>query len=69
MSKSNQPSDTARHSRYLTAAELMVELKLSENVVYRELAHGSLQSVAYRVGKQWRVRADALDRLMGGNEK
>ena len=60
--------DTARQDRFLTAKQLMDELSLSENTVYRELQHGSLKSIAFRVGRQYRVSADALERLMAGGE-
>ncbi|MCX6373721.1 MAG: hypothetical protein NTX16_11735 [Actinobacteria bacterium] len=39
---------------------------MSENVIYWELKHGCLKDIAFRVGRQWRVGADALERLLAG---
>jgi len=58
--------DVARQGRILTAKQLMDELCLSENTVYHELQYGSLKSIAFRVGRQWRVSEQALERLMAG---
>ena len=52
--------------RLLTPADLMKELQVSENIVYRELKYGFLKEVAFRVGNQWRVSEVALTRLMAG---
>ena len=60
--------DAARQGRFLTAKQLMAELSLSENTVYHELQFGSLKSVAFRVGRQWRVSEVALERLMSWGE-
>lgn len=50
----------------LTPAQLMERLQVSENVIYWELKHGCLKDIAFRVGRQWRVGADALERLLAG---
>ena len=52
--------------RLLTPADLMEEFHVSENTIYRELKHGFLKEVAFRVGNQWRVSEVALTRLMAG---
>jgi hypothetical protein len=52
---------------YLTAMDLQGVLGVSENVVYHELQHGCLRPIAFRVGRQWRVSAAALERLMAGD--
>ena len=55
--------------RTLTTAQLMERLQLSENTVYHELQYGCLKSIAFRIGRQWRVDEAALERLMaGGND-
>jgi hypothetical protein len=69
MTKPDGPVDTARQGRFLTAKQLMDALDLSENTVYHALQFGFLSGIAVRCGKQWRVSADALDRLMCGGEK
>ena len=66
MTESSRQVDTARQGRFLTAKQLMDELSLSENTVYHELQYGSLKSIAFRVGRQWRVSEAALERLMAG---
>jgi excisionase family DNA binding protein len=58
--------NAGRQCHFLTAADLMRELQLSENTVYRELQYGSLKDVAFRVGRQWRISEAALNRLMRG---
>ena len=50
----------------LTPAQLMDSFQCSENVIYWELKHGCLKDIAFRVGRQWRVGADALERLLAG---
>lgn len=57
---------SSERARYLTAAQLMEELQLSENTVYRELRYGFLKPIAIRAGAQWRVSSEALERLMAG---
>ena len=69
MTESSRQVDTARQGRFLTAKQLMDELDLSENTIYHELQYGSLKSIAFRVGRQWRVSACALERLMSGAEE
>jgi len=54
--------------RTLTPAQLQVKLQLSENTVYHELQYGSLKTIAFRIGRQWRVSEAALERLMAGGE-
>ena len=49
----------------LTPAELMQRLQVSENVIYRELQYGFLSSIAFRIGRQWRVSEAALEALIG----
>jgi hypothetical protein len=68
MSDVEASGDTARQGRFLTAKQLMDELSLSENTVYHELQFGSLKSIAFRIGRQWRVSEAALERLMAGGE-
>ena len=68
MTESSRQVDTARQGRFFTAKQLMDELNLSENTIYHELQFGSLKSIAFRVGRQWRVSEAALERLMSGGE-
>jgi len=68
MTESDGHVDTARQGRFFTAKQLMDELNLSENTIYHELQYGSLKSIAFRVGRQWRVSEAALERLMSGGE-
>ena len=37
--------------RTFTPAQLMKKLQVSENTIYWELQHGSLKSVAFRIGR------------------
>ena len=57
---------TVRGDRIFTAAQLQEILSLSENTIYYELQYGSLKSIAFRIGRQWRVSEAALERLMAG---
>ena len=57
--------DTARQDRFLTAAQLMEILSISENTAYHELQYGSLKEISFKVGRSWRVRESDL-RLMAG---
>ncbi len=50
-------------SEYLTKKELMEELKISKNTVYRLLQSGKLPAV--KIGNEWRVSRKALDAMFG----
>ena len=65
MTRPDGDVDAARQDRFLTAAQLMEILSISENSCYFALRHGSLKSIAFRVGRQWRVREADL-RLLAG---
>ena len=66
-----QHSDSRRSggAQTFTPQQLMERLQVSENVIYWELKHGSLKSIAFRIGRQWRVSEAALEHLMAGSEK
>jgi excisionase family DNA binding protein len=48
-------------SEYLTKKELMEELKMSKNTVYRLLQSGKLPAV--KIGNEWRISRKALDAM------
>lgn len=52
------------NDRLLTAAEVADQLRVSTMTVYRLIRRGELPAV--RVGRNYRVRAAALDRYLDG---
>ena len=51
-------------ARFLTAAEVAAQLRVSTMTVYRLIKAGQLPAV--RVGKSYRVREDDVDRYLAG---
>ena len=52
--------------RYLTVAEVAEEMRLSRMTVYRFVQRGDLPAV--RVGRSYRVPADALERFLAEHQ-
>lgn len=52
---------TVQLSEYLTPKEVMELLAIGKNTFYKMVQSGELP--AFRVGKQWRVRKDSIDKL------
>jgi Helix-turn-helix domain len=57
----------SQRGRFLTPTQVMDELKLSENTVYRELEYGFLKGISLRCGRQWRISAEGLEKLFSGD--
>ena len=55
-------SQAHERARFLTAAEVASQLRVSTMTVYRLIKAGHLASV--RVGKSYRVREDDVDRYL-----
>ena len=60
------PSSSGIAGVTYTPRDLMELFGVSENTIYRELQYGCLKSIAFRVGRQWRCGANALERLIAG---
>ncbi len=54
-------------SEYLTPREVMDLLYIGKNTLYRLLNSGELKG--FRIGKQWRVRRDALEAYTRKNDE
>lgn len=51
---------------FLTVEETADLLRVHKNTIYRWVREGRLPST--RIGKQWRIPRQALERLLGGGE-
>ena len=49
-------------NEYLTPREVMELLAIGRNIFYKMVQSGALP--AFRVGKQWRVKREALEQLL-----
>ena len=58
-----QPENAPTKDEVLTVQEVATYLKVSRSTVWRWCKNGKLP--AFRIGREWRIHREALDKLTG----